>query len=164
MERQPAQGDFSIEEVTDLDAVWPHLTRLFLGLVQYHKPWEQRQLRPDWESRWRDFIALGPDRLILMAWSGDRAAGYVNARFQDDYGLFEEAYGFIDDAFVEADFRGRGLGRALLARAEAWCLRRGATELRLSAASENDLGVGFWKRSGFRVWHYSMSKELDAGA
>ena len=153
-------NDFVIEEVSDLDAVWPELRELFLELLAYHEPWQSRRLRGDWEQRWRDYVTLGDDRLILIARVGDNAVAYLNAGVRRDYGIFEELTGFIDDAFVRADVRHRGIGSAMLSRAEDWFRARGATEARLQAVAANDLGVRFWSNAGFIVDNYRMSKPL----
>ena len=154
--------DFVIEEVHDLDTVWEELTALFQSLYGYHVALEERRkLRAEWESRWHDYLSLGEDRLILIASVSDKAAGYMNSRFFHDYGLFDETYGFIDDAFVTESARRLGIGSAMLQRTEDWCRQRGTAELRLSVAAANQAGVGFWTHAGFAAGLYQMSKSLS---
>jgi GNAT superfamily N-acetyltransferase len=141
--------DFVVEEVTDIDTAWPELVALFRGQIDFHLPYKTRTLRPDWEQRWREHLKQDTNRLLLVARQDGRVVGLVNAYFTDDYGLFQEAFGFIDDAFVLEEARGQGIGTALLQRAESWCQERGASELRLQAMLRNELAMGFWQRRGF---------------
>jgi ribosomal protein S18 acetylase RimI-like enzyme len=113
----------SIEEVTDLDAAWPELVALFQAFEEYNADFLSRDLRGDWEARWKDHLALGPDRLILVAYEGSDAMAYLVAGVSRDHGLFNETYAFISDAFVRSDFRGRGLGRRLLRTSPGRLLR-----------------------------------------
>ena len=150
-----------IEEVTDLDAVWPELSALFLALHNYHDPWLSRRLRDDWEPRWREYIRPNDDRLILIARDEGRAIGYYNVSIRRDYGIFDELVGFIDDAYIEPEYRSAGLGRRLLRHAEAWCRDRGAPEVRLNVIAGNKLGVRFWTLSGFELQSMTMRKSLE---
>ena len=151
-----------IEEVGDLDAAWPELRGLFLGLHEYHEPWLSRELRGDWEQRWREYIKLGPDRLILLARDDRDAVAYFNVMIRRDYGIYDELVGFIDDAYVQPAYRGSGLGRRLLRRAEQWCRERGAAEVRLNVIAGNKLGARFWTLSGFQLQSMNMRKSLES--
>jgi GNAT superfamily N-acetyltransferase len=150
-----------IEAVTDLDAVWPELSALSIELTEYHRPWFNRRLRDDWEQRWRDYVELGDDRLILLARDAGEAVAYFSVMVRRDYGLFDELVGFIDDAYVKPAYRSSGLGRRLLRRTEAWCKERGAPEVRLNVVAGNKLGVRFWTLSGFELQSMNMRKSLE---
>ena len=149
-----------IDEVRDLDAAWPELSLLFMGLNNYHKPYFPRSLRDDWETRWRDYVALGDDRLILIAREGAEAIAYLSVQVRRDYGIFDELVGFIDDAFVVEDNRGQGVGRAMLRRAEEWLRSRGVNEVRLQTVAANKRAVRFWTLSGFELQSMTMRKAL----
>ena len=155
------KADFVIEEVTDLEASWRELKELCLELHTYHEPYWDRRLRDDWEARWRDYVVLGPDRLILIARSETgEAMGYCNARIQRDYGLSIDDFGFIEDAYVQADARRQGLGSMLLERAESWLQFHGIGKVRLNVVAQNDLGVDFWTKAGFEIEELGMTKRL----
>lgn len=158
------ERSFVIEEVHDIDAAWPELVPLFRGQIDFHLPYKTRTLRPDWEQRWREHLKQDANRLLLVAREGGRAVGLVNAYFTDDYGLFTEAFGFIDDAFVLQEARGQGIGTALLEQAESWCRARGATEVRLQAMVRNELATGFWTRRGFVPEFQRLVKPLVEAA
>ena len=155
-------AEFTIQEIQDLDDVWPDLRSLFLELHSYHEPWTPRTLRTDWEQRWRDYLSSGTERLILLARSDSRAVGYLNAGVRRDSGLFDELVGFIDDAYVQEQWRGLGIGAALLERVEAWMMRLGPDEVRLNVMGGNELGMRFWTGKGFQTLNQTMTKTLGA--
>jgi ribosomal protein S18 acetylase RimI-like enzyme len=152
---------FVIEEVTDVDAAWPLIEPLLLGIVDYHKPWDQRPLRTDWASRARDYMASRGLTLLAKNASGE-PVGFMSGFVSRDFGIFEEVYAYMDNAYVRADDRNQGVGTAMLNRFESWCRAQGATELRLDVVAGNELGFGFWTRSGFDVRRYEMVKGLEA--
>jgi GNAT superfamily N-acetyltransferase len=55
----------------------------------------------------------------------------------------------VEDMVVEAEHRGHGVGRALLAAVEAWAAERGATRLQLLADRENAPALAFYGRAGW---------------
>jgi GNAT superfamily N-acetyltransferase len=145
-----------LEEVTDLEEVWPVLTDLFLTFEDDNRSFLERRLRPDWAQRWHVALAAGDGRLLLLA----RAAGYPNARVVRDCGRFDEAFSYVPDAFLRAEYRGQGTGSAMLARAESWCRDRGADAVRPDVWAANQLGLRFWQRSGYDVQSLTMKKTL----
>jgi GNAT superfamily N-acetyltransferase len=152
--------DFEIEEVRDIDAAWPELRSLFLGLHDYHEPFLGRRLRDDWEGRWYDYVTAPGERVVFFARNSEDVVGYLNAYVRRDFGLFDELVGFIDDAYVVEDARSRGIGRALLRRVEDWFLSRGIGEVRLNVAAANERGVRFWTQAGFEPQNMTMRKAL----
>jgi GNAT superfamily N-acetyltransferase len=156
-------ADLRIEEVRDLDEAWPDLLALFLAFEDYNASFMERRLRPDWEKRWRESLALGPERLLLIARRGEDAVGYLNARLIRDFGLIEQTFAYVSDAFVHEEHRREGIGTSLLDVAEQWCRDRDATELRLDVWAGNEVGARFWQRSGFKVQSTTLRKSL-AGA
>jgi aminoglycoside 6'-N-acetyltransferase I len=59
--------------------------------------------------------------------------------------------GFIEGWFVVPRERGRGVGRALIAAAEAWCRGQGCTELASDTWHDNDASIRAHQALGFEV-------------
>jgi aminoglycoside 6'-N-acetyltransferase I len=153
---------FYIEEVRDVRAVWPELERLMVGIIEYHRPWDARELRDDWAPRVREYLDRGPEIVTFLARNqAGRAVGFVSGYLQKDYGIFKEPFSFIDNVFVEEDNRGAGVGTALVERFEAWSKAQGATEVQLHVNAGNSLGQRFWDREGFRPSEYVMRKPVE---
>lgn len=50
---------------------------------------------------------------------------------------------------VDAQRRGRGLGRMIYSAVEHWAVARGAVEIRLAVLEQNEPGARFWRSLGF---------------
>lgn len=55
----------------------------------------------------------------------------------------------VEDVVVRPEARGRGIGKALITRIEAWGRRLGATRLQLLADRDNTGSHGFYEACGF---------------
>jgi GNAT superfamily N-acetyltransferase len=160
MEKQAAT-QFFIQQVTDLEQKWSEIEPLVLGQIEYHRAWDSRRLRDDWSTRMREFMANRGVTLLARNSTG-RAIGFINGEVARDFAIFEEATGHISNAFVVDEERRHGVGVALLARFEDWCLEQGADEIRLEVAHGNDVGLNFWQKSGYAVSMHEMRKSLEA--
>jgi ribosomal protein S18 acetylase RimI-like enzyme len=56
---------------------------------------------------------------------------------------------FVDDLFIQAAFRGRGLGTAALAEARAFCIEHGVRAVHLEVARDNAPAQAAYRRAGF---------------
>ena len=63
---------------------------------------------------------------------------------------------YVQDLFVEAEFRGRGVGERLLARVATIARERGATHLRLAVDDHNGSAQAFYERIG--VTHFASDR------
>jgi ribosomal protein S18 acetylase RimI-like enzyme len=63
---------------------------------------------------------------------------------------------------IEADFRGRGYGRAAMELAEAEARRGGASRLGLNVSGRNAVARGLYESLGYETVELQMSKELRA--
>ncbi len=58
--------------------------------------------------------------------------------------------GYIEGWFVEPDWRGRGLGAALVAEAESWALKRGCREMASDAYADNQASRAAHQKLGYQ--------------
>jgi GNAT superfamily N-acetyltransferase len=81
---------------------------------------------------WRDSIA-GSGRAAFVAHAGGEPVGFVTvASGNENHSLLQPTrWARVNSICVLERARGQGVGRALLARAEAWARAEGADELRL---------------------------------
>lgn len=70
-------------------------------------------------------------------------------------------YAYISDLIVRAPYRGRGIGQALLARAEAHARQVHAHTLRLNVLAANATAQRSYHYAGFRDYELSLLKRLD---
>ncbi len=69
-------------------------------------------------------------------------------------------YGFVSDLVVLARHRGRGIGRALLRRAERCARERGAATLRIAVLARNRQARRLYEHEGFSERYVFLAKPL----
>jgi GNAT superfamily N-acetyltransferase len=148
----------TIERVADLDADWPSIAALYEEFEAYNQAFEQRTLAPDWQRRLRERLRLHGDRAVLLANDGASAAGFIVAGIRREDGLAAQTTGYLSFAYVREQYRRQGIGRALLAEAEAWCRERGAPRVELDVFMENAAGREFWQDCGYRPISMTLTK------
>jgi aminoglycoside 6'-N-acetyltransferase I len=78
--------------------------------------------------------------------------GFVEMSIRDRVdGSMSERVGYVEGWFVDADLRGSGIGRQLIAAAERWAVERGLTELASDAELENEASIRAHEALGFHV-------------
>src|SRR5262249_50563742 len=87
---------------------------------------------------------------VLLAEIDGRAVGF--ASYFPTSSTFLAGPGiWLDDLFVDADRRGRGVGRALLQRLARLANERGCGRIEWTAGAHNERGLAFYRRHGARV-------------
>lgn len=99
------------------------------------------------------FVAVGPGRQML---------GFVEASVRlTAEGCATSPIGYIEGWYVEPEQRGKGIGRALVRKAEAWALANGCREMASDAESANKLGRAAHEGLGYEevevLAHYRKS-------
>lgn len=95
----------------------------------------------------RDGFSESPKFRVQMAeWDG-QSAGY--AFFFDYYSSFEGRAGlFLEDIYVRDQFRGKGIGKALLARVAAIAAQQNCFGVRWQVLDWNTPAIEFYKKLG----------------
>jgi GNAT superfamily N-acetyltransferase len=100
------------------------------------------------EARLRQTLfGTPPAAEVLLAYEGDTAVGF--ALFFHNYSTFLGKRGiYLEDLFVKPEYRGRGHGKALLARLAALALERGCGRLEWAVLDWNTPSIEFYKKLG----------------
>ena len=69
-------------------------------------------------------------------------------------------FAYVDDLVVLPDHRGRGHGRALLGRAEAYAVACGRSSLRLRVKGANGQARAFYARGGYVEYELELERRL----
>jgi ribosomal protein S18 acetylase RimI-like enzyme len=69
-------------------------------------------------------------------------------------------YAYISDLVVLPQYRRRGIGRALLDRAEALVRSSGASILRVGVLAKNRFAASLYREAGFRDYQIQLVKRL----
>ena len=71
-----------------------------------------------------------------------------------------EPHAYISDLIVRAAYRGRGIGRALMMRAESFARESGAGKLMVGVLVRNERTHAFYRAGGFRDYTVQLVKPL----
>lgn len=152
-------SDFRVRQATRADAAI--IASLLDGVIRFHgrTPPRQDQLMLAAEQV---LGAWTESKLYLVAEGGDRQPiGMVQVLFQ--FSTWDVAtYAYLEDFFVVEDWRGRGVGSALLERAMREASQRRCFEVRLDVALNNEPARAFYRRhnfqeEGFDLWHLPLT-------
>ncbi|MCU0605150.1 MAG: GNAT family N-acetyltransferase [Desulfobacterales bacterium] len=92
----------------------------------------------------------GEHRILFAAEAGGRVVGMASAQT-----LISTAEGgfaaLVEDVVVAESFRGRGIGRMLVAAIERWAADRGVTRLQLLADRANAPALRFYDKQGWKA-------------
>ncbi|MDF7774613.1 GNAT family acetyltransferase [Sphingomonas sp. AOB5] len=105
--------------------------------------WEACGLTRPWNDPASDYaLALsGATSAVLVARDGEGLAGSVMTGFDGHRG-------WVYYLAVAPDRQRGGVGRALMAAAEAWLRERGAPKIQLMVREDNDAALGFYEALG----------------
>lgn len=95
---------------------------------------------------------LADDRLgrVWLIQAGKNDVGYVVITFS--YSMeFGGRNAFLDDLFIQAPFRGAGLGTAVLKEVRAFCMEHGMRAIHLETGRDNAGAQALYRRAGFKV-------------
>lgn len=108
-------------------------------------------LPPEVCHRLADGLAAQPGAFSLVARVDGEAAGIVNC-FTGFSTFAARPLVNIHDLGVKAEYRGRGVGRALLEAVESEARRRGACKVTLEVLSGNEAAQALYARLGFATY------------
>jgi ribosomal protein S18 acetylase RimI-like enzyme len=124
--------------------------------VTPHLRGRERTFAEAWESRRRTergWLESEPRSFVLAAESGDRRIGYALVRVRSGAG-FAESWSVSDPLAdlatlaVLPEFRGRGIGSALLNAAEARLREMGIEDMTIGVIATNARAMSFYERRG----------------
>jgi ribosomal protein S18 acetylase RimI-like enzyme len=123
----------------------PELLRLIRAYYRLdHIRFDARAMEPALARLLRS-RALG--RVWIMQ-DGAKAVGYVVLTFNYDL-EFDGLEGLVTDLFVEAKYRGTGLGKRALEVVDDYCRKRGIRAVELQVESNNTAAQAFYRKIGF---------------
>ncbi len=141
----------------DRDAVLGLAPRLTVGIA----PWRDPAAFLAAARRWIEgsIDGIGPDRAVLVAEDAQgRCVGFVSVG--RDVHLTGEEQAYVGELAVAEGVEGGGVGRALLAGAEAWARERGYRLVALDTGAANARARDFYRRLGYAGESVKLVKVL----
>jgi GNAT superfamily N-acetyltransferase len=135
-----------IERATERDV--PLILRLIQGLADYEKLAHEVTAT---EGGLRETLfGARPAADVIIAYAGETAAGF--ALFFPNYSTFLGKPGlYLEDLFVLPEWRGHGLGLALMKRLAGIAVERGCGRFEWSVLDWNEPAIGFYQGLGARL-------------
>ena len=100
-----------------------------------------------------DEVLASNQRMILVVEKDKKLVGYLLG--EEIKNPFKH-FGYIDDIFVSKDFRGNGLGAALLKEFMNLLRLEGIKKFRLGVSIKNKVALEIYQRLGFTIDYYEM--------
>jgi ribosomal protein S18 acetylase RimI-like enzyme len=124
-------------------------------------PWRSAAeiIEADGADMLRAVLTPRPDHEVFVADVGGQAAGCLYVLVATDF--FGRQHAHISVIATTAAAEGTGVGRALMAHAEAWALDRGLALLTLNVFATNTRARHFYERAGFAVEMIKYAKSVD---
>lgn len=72
----------------------------------------------------------------------------------------EKLIGYIDGVYVNEEYRGQGLGRLLMSRAEEFCIANGVNIISLNSKVKNESAIRWYRELGYEAQDMVMFKSL----
>ncbi len=126
---------------------------------------EQEQIEASYApaGSWRETVTQSvgtyigrPDAFVKIARCGQQAAGFVIYAVQAEPMMRLARQGVLHDLYVRPDYRGQGLGEALVRQA-MWVLRHQEIDvITLNVLIRNEAAIRFWERFGFTPYVQRM--------
>lgn len=118
------------------DGVWTYTEELF------ERPWTKTY--PAEETDWREYIG-SEEKTAFLAYEGDDCIGQIVLRADWN------RYALIEDIGVAQAMRGRGVGRALIGKAQDWAHEHDLCGLALETQDNNLSACRFYTACGFKI-------------
>lgn len=101
------------------------------------------------------------DSCALVAELNKKILGYLVGAIQEgkDYRV-KAKYAELENMLVLKDFRNKGIGGRLAERFLEWCEKQKINYVSVTASAENQLGIKFYKKQGFRKYDLTLEKRL----
>lgn len=137
------QVNYKIRELREKDiGEWLRLRKLLWDGVS----------EAEHKSEMLDIYEHSETQLVLVAEVGEnRLIGFLEASirpFVED--CHSDHVGYLEGWYVEPEFRKHGIGRKLVAEAENWARRSGATEMASDAEIGNEMSLRAHVRLGYQ--------------
>ena len=131
-------SSFEVKSKLVLTAENGRITYTVQDVSPYTKQYGPEAVEP--ESYMND-----PDKGVFFAWLGDKVIGQIRLR------RFWNGYAYIEDISVKPDYRGEGIGRALINHAITWAKEKGFPGLMLETQDNNVAACRLYARCGFEL-------------
>lgn len=96
---------------------------------------------------------------VFVAEVGGRIAGHIMVEIQKLPPIFvHDKNAYVCDIVVDSQYRGKGIGTALLEEAEEWAGKKKMYSIALMVHTANKNAFSVYRKFGFKEHHFKMAK------
>ncbi len=149
-----------IRKATEKDI--ERLSELQIGLAKYEKRFceiiDDSEAVDEYSKECRERIKR-EDCVFFVAEEDGKIVGYVLGEIEKPgHHYIYKNRGYVVDAFVSKEHRGKGVGEKLTKKLLEWFKSKGIKWIKVSAYTINTPAIGFWKKMGFKDYVLEMTK------
>lgn len=157
------QTDVRIAKATAADV--PSLVELSLALFQEDAGQRDPFMNLNWPNEEGDEhygrLVAGEESLCLLATAGQTPIGYLAGYLWDGGTLRPLKMAELESMYVQQEWRGRGVGRRLVAEFLQWARRKRVQRVSVTAFAANTRAVDFYCELGFEPKSVSLEMGLE---
>jgi ribosomal protein S18 acetylase RimI-like enzyme len=142
----------------DCDALLKLAGRLAIGVAPWRDPNAVAAAVREWVVGSIDGATQGRG-CVFVAVVDDEVVGFVSVGERRHWAGAEDAY--VGELVTAEGAEGRGVGRALLVRAEQWGRERGYQRITLETGARNARALGLYEHLGWESEDVRLSKPLS---
>lgn len=104
---------------------------------------------------------------IFVAEIQGQVVGFVSVRRERDWDSYLSSitdHAYISDLVVLHSYRGQGIGKVLMQKAEEYAIQQGVPVVKIGVLSRNQPAIHLYEQSGFRSYEMVLMKELGKGS
>lgn len=153
-----------IERASIVEMNW--ILILWQKFMQYlaRKEPESFSLKDDYQQKYKETLPdllVDPKTFVLLAKEGNTPIGYSFTSIRYPLPILEQKpFGQVSDLYVQEEYRGKGIGTAMVNHSTTWLRNKGVFELHLKTFVTNRKGISFWEKQGFSPVEVRLRRPL----
>jgi GNAT superfamily N-acetyltransferase len=156
---EPSAGRVAVRPFTAGDNAFLSGVACRLIPAQSASPRDPAELERFFANLAQGKLLSEPGSEAFVATLDGEPAGVVTVHPDSDY-FTGHPRAYVDILVVASSAEGQGVGRALMARVEAWAREHGCREVVLDVFAGNEQAIIFYRRNGYQPDHIRMTKPL----
>ena len=159
----PDEKEITIEPGSfgDIDSILDLWEKLMDEHYQFDRRFRRRELGRIHMRYHLSSSLFSSDFILLVARSEGKVIGFMSAQIIRNPIFLPPSMGQIADAFILQEWRGKGIGSAMVNYIIEWFREKNVVQIDLNVAIANEKGRNFWKKQGFTPYLEVVSRWLD---
>lgn len=119
-------------------------------------------INPDYKVKnWFENFYNEDTNAVLIAKDNDNIIGYVYVQITStENSLMQNKEALIDGLFIDSKYRGKGISKMLMSKAEEWAKKNNVKYLYVNVLEDNTKAIGLYRKLNFNNFELKLKKEL----